>query len=543
MHRASISRLRAFVAFVLISSSFVWANHVPAGLDVPGLRPNMGPGEGYLAFIKTTPPLPLGEERTGWTDARHPAFDGTRDNTRGFDFSDFSVRVSTHTVTDTDGDMGVANVTAQRIRDDFNIANAAYAQAGISVFHAGNQATNGNDITVSGPNNLPEAKLSQLFGVNRTADINSYYVNNIPDAAGYALPPTYAARGGFDNGGNTTGALPPGSPTFNNGFAVENNYRNDTWAHELGHFLLDTNRFSAGGNFHSGNADDLMASGAQGGVAFRTVPSFTSKDGAGFGLKDPGRANGSLGTTSHFGVNTVPLGGGAGTFQARQLHESPSVLHVDRADFAADRADFDWVEDSWQLEDFMGKADNHPGARENLYFIKGPINQSPHTGHDHHNWGELNLSAFGGNTFKFADVVSVIGRYVDMDVDAAGNWSRRDSALDYLVEFSADGANWVSGVPIAVYIDGWTNAATSEDYVARWMSPVDATSLRIRAVFTGTNSHDGNTQIDAVIVSSVPEPASIGLVIAISSAVVIRPKRRWRAEQLSSSPGTTGEAG
>jgi hypothetical protein len=529
MRRATILRLGSAAVVVAMACSGTQATHVPINLDVPGLRPSMGPTQGYLAFVKTSPPLPLGDERTGWTDARHPAFDNTRDNIRGFDFSDFSVRVNTHTVTDIDGDMGVANVTAQRIRDDFNIANAAYAQAGISVFHAGNQATNGNDITAQGPNASVEPKLSQLFGTDRNNNvINSYYVNNIPDAAGYALPPTYAARGGFENGGNNNNALPPGSPTFNSGFAVENNYRNDTWAHELGHFLLDTHRFDAAAAFHSPNADDLMASGTQNNNPFRVVPTFAAKEGADFGLRDPGRANGLIGTTSHFGVNTIQIGAGAGTFQVRHLHESPAIQHIDRGDFAGDRADFDWIEDSWQLEDFMGQADNHPGPRENLYFIKGPINQSAHTDHDHHNWGELNLDAFAGNTFKYADVVSVVGRYVDMDVDAAGNWSRRSSSLDYLLEFSADGSNWLAGIPVAVYTDGWTNAANSEDFLARWESPVDAIMLRIRSVFTGVSGHDGNAQIDAVIVSNVPEPLSATGITAAGLLLLKRPVPRRR---------------
>ena len=71
-----------FVAALLVTSTAVWATHVPVGIDVTILRPDTG---GYLEFINptehpgvypggilvpTTPPgVILTEEHTGWTGA------------------------------------------------------------------------------------------------------------------------------------------------------------------------------------------------------------------------------------------------------------------------------------------------------------------------------------------------------------------------------------------------------------------------------------------------------------------------------------------
>ena len=87
----------------------------------------------------------------------------------------------------------------------------------------------------------PEPSMGVLFGTARSPNggtINQYYVDGVPGNVGYALPPTYALRGGFANGGNTTGGGP--FPVFNNGFLVADTSRalpnggSSTQAHELG---------------------------------------------------------------------------------------------------------------------------------------------------------------------------------------------------------------------------------------------------------------------------------------------------------------------
>src|SRR5262249_30170759 len=96
---------------------------------------------------------------------------------------------------------------------------------------------------------------------------------------------------------------------------------------------------------------------------------------------------------------------------------------------------------------------------------------------------------------------------------ASLNWSARESALDYILQFSADGVNWVNGIPVNVFDQGWTAASQAEDFLARWDSPVDARFLRIQAD-TLVSEDDRNTQIDAIIVAqtlvgTIAEPPAI----------------------------------
>ena len=63
-------------------------------------------------------------------------------------------------------------------------------------------------------------------------------------------------------------------------------------------------------------------------------------------------------------------------------------------------------------------------------------------------------------------MISQIARYADMDVDASGDRSAKESALDYTIEFSSDSINWVRGTLNSVFEDGWTLASKAEDYVA-----------------------------------------------------------------------------
>ena len=71
------------------------AVHIARSLDIPGVRGAIAPNEGYLSYHLFSP---FAEERTGWTDIRHPALDGKRDIMRGYDWSDNQVSVLTHNV-------------------------------------------------------------------------------------------------------------------------------------------------------------------------------------------------------------------------------------------------------------------------------------------------------------------------------------------------------------------------------------------------------------------------------------------------------------
>ena len=118
-----------------------------------------------------------------------------------------------------------------------------------------------------------------------------------------------------------------------------------------------------------------------------------------------------------------------------------------------------------------------------------------------------------------ADVVSQIAWWTDMDVGADGNWSLRESALDYTLQFSADGINWRAGTVRKVFIEGWTTNSDAENWIARWESPVDAKFVRISELIV--NGHDGNAQIDAII---VPEPTALAI-LAMGAAALVRKRR------------------
>jgi hypothetical protein len=211
-----------------------------------------------------------------------------------------------------------------------------------------------------------------------------------------------------------------------------------------------------------------------------------------------------------------------GISQIQAVHTSAFVQRNHNL-LAGDRADFDWVEDNFYLENIPG-ADTHP-AFDHLVWSIGPIGAPGHAGHDHDNWRTeatppLPAGAFTGDSFRVVDVVSQIARYTDMDIDAANNWSRRQAALDYFVQFSNNGVNWVDGTPVRVFVLGWTDRAGADDYIARWTSPIAATQLRIGAKFL--DGHDGATQIDAIIASAIPEPATLGLLLVGLAALVLR---------------------
>jgi len=171
-----------------------------------------------------------------------------------------------------------------------------------------------------------------------------------------------------------------------------------------------------------------------------------------------------------------------------------------------DIADFDWVEDNWDLERAGGRADNHPTFDAMVWEI-GPIAHSNHTDHNHGDWDELNRDAFNGPSFRIVDIVSQIARYSDMDVDPiTKNWSERESALDFEIpKFSADGVNWVDGILHRVFSEGWTEKSDAENYVSRWISPVEAKYARIIAQDDQDDAnHDGNAQLDALIAARGP---------------------------------------
>lgn len=458
--------------------------------DVAGLRGRISKNEGYLSYHHVY--KPYGEERTGWTDVRHPALDGTVDNKRGYDWSDNQVRVLTHNVNEP-GPGGDTNVQAEDRRRDIDVANAALAQAGITVRQAGNATIAGNNIRANADGSPNLSDISTLFGTGRSPNattVNQYYVDKIPKNYGIAYPPNFAAANGY-----------------NNGFAIGDDSRaiankgSSTFAHELSHFLLDDNRFTTGDTWHSSRRDDLLHADP-----IDPNPEAYKIASDKFGLREPGKNVGNIGTHSHLNENVTHRTSGDIKSQIRALNESPYVSHKDNGLTYGDVADFDWVEDNWNLERAGGKADNHPTFDPMVWEI-GPIAHSTHTDHQHDAWGELNRAAFKGPNFRVVDIVSQIGRYIDMDVDpATKNWSARASALDYEVpKFSKDGVNWVDGILHRVFTKGWTDKSEAENYVSRWISPVEAKYARIVAAdHESFADFDGNAQIDAILAARGP---------------------------------------
>jgi len=493
---------------------------VMIGVITPLIAPNLAEGanlrtsmikEGYLSFRHSGPTF-NGEERTGWTDIRHPAYFGgaggpqilTIDpNGIGYDRSDFHVDVRNIIVKDANG--VEANPNIER---DYNFANQIYAQLGISVLNAGNVSATYNNITFP----ISSEEVNLILAANRATSVtvNNYYIRD------------------FDNNPNPQSNPPSGtfgltkSPedSLNHGLLIidpARGARTDTFAHELGHFLIDDQRF-AGNNgcntVHSGVATDLMACGGT-----RTIPGEQQKGSGNTAPSAPGQKVGNIGGLSLFDGEKLRPKGSTGAFDIPQIagifdKASDGNSYVQRQDNGfthGDRADFDWVEDNIPLE-LAGAgpggdnlADNHDGVDFMIWEI-GNIAASSHPNpdHDHGDWSELKLGRFNGNTFQIVDVISQIARYADMDVGASGNWSPRESALDYIIEFSSDSINWVRGTLNSVFEDGWTLASKAEDYVARWFSDVQAKFVRIAAQPLGGN-HDGNTQIDAIIAGTAKD--------------------------------------
>jgi hypothetical protein len=512
------------------------ATNIPTSLDLDILRPAM-PGEGYLHFTG-------GDDLTGWVDKRNPAFyDGTDGksttvtntidaNGIGYDRSDFQVRVQNVIVTDKNGVK--AAPTKASIESDYNYLNQIYRQLGISVISTGNIDATYNNVAF--PLSNP-AGVDTVLGANRPGGLTvpNYYVGSI-------------AGGASGVGGGPS--LPP------SGTAIADAHNPDSLAHEVGHFLLDANRFPfpSNGNtdaFHSPNVTDLMRTGDPG----RTIPNadvkstvqsqFQRLNGA---PSQPGQKVGNIGGLDQFAANVGAAGGPFNTAQIDAIfgNQSDGNAYVQRSFHPqfGDRADLTFVEDNIPLEEAAAR----PGSNQRM------VHQP---GFDFMTWGidaaavsptidqnalghqtqapELNLPGFNGPFFRTADIATIIARYADQDVlGSTGQWSARESALDYIVQFSADDINWFSGTPVNVFDLGWTDLSQADDFLARWDSPVDARFLRIQAD-TNVAEDDRNTQIDAIIVSqaligTIDEPLSLGLFGFGTIVMILSHRRKLKAE-------------
>jgi hypothetical protein len=138
----------------------------------------------------------------------------------------------------------------------------------------------------------------------------------------------------------------------------------------------------------------------------------------------------------------------------------------------------------------------------------------------------LLLPDFAGPSFAGVDVFSVIADPVDSigavtdpfglvsDADA----TPRDAALDYMLLFAdvTTGAT-VPGVPVLVFVPGWSALAVADDYVARWVpgpgAPAGFSPTHVLIDPVGADAfHDEVAQIDA-LVAFIPEPSAFCLAV------------------------------
>ena len=111
--------------------------------------------------------------------------------------------------------------------------------------------------------------------------------------------------------------------------------------------------------------------------------------------------------------------------------------------------------------------------------------------------------------FEMVDVFSIISPVEDLDVGAP-----REAALDYEVWFAdLTTGTGVNGVPVLVFIPGWTLATGTDDYVTRWVpsTPGFYNAIEIEPT-AGVLGHDQIVEIDAVVAYVVPEPGTTLLI-------------------------------
>lgn len=478
----SFSAISFILAGLVILDSPASANHIIIP-DLPGLRTPL-PNEGYLAFLSNPITRAFGEEYTGWIDVRHPAMDGTRDLNFGFDRSDRFVNVRTVTVTDNAGVAANPN-----IRRDFDFSNKVYALAGLSIIH-----TESGALTLNGAGGTPNVKWpidqgmqdDQMKALSRSADaatINAWYVQKYDGTMpnGLTSPP------------NPFG----GNMPRNDGMGIADQAQNSTFAHELGHMLLNV-----GNPGHSADPQNFF---------FAT--------GSNYAFNDVGKTAGLMTSAQ---IDTVFSNPGP---------NNPGFVQKDHHDAAGDRVDWDFVADQSNLEGRANGADNHNGV-DSLFWGIGTTVAPLHLGHDHTGLGMFPATPdFVGPSFFVVDVFSLSTRYSDGDVNAAGNLSLRESALDYDLSFLGANGSIVAGIPLFDFIGGWTPTTFADDFLARWASPIPAVGVFVFA--HNGDGHDRTVQIDAIIASpvAVPEPSTLILMgigaLCLFQCARKRSVRKW----------------
>lgn len=442
---------------------------IPISLNIEAIRPSMA-NEGYLAYLPNPQTGGFGEEYTGWIDIRHPANDGATNTELGFDRSDHFVKVKTITTIDNAG----ASAKPQ-VQRDFDFTNKIYAQAGVSVIRV-EQDT----LVLNGGGGSPNVRWpigqtgqdDAMKSLKRSADastINDYYVQQYDGSHpnGLTSPP-------YGYGGNAP---------RNDGSGIADAAQSSTFAHELGHMLLNANSAFSSNDCANPPSESCIPS------------NFMYRTGSDFTLNDVGRANGVM-EASQIDRIFANAGGNNPDFVRKGLES-----HA-----AGDRIDWDFVANQTNLEERLNGADNH-NVYDSLYWGIGGTVAPVHIStdgvfvdpHQHAGLGQFSATPdFSGQSFRLVDVFSLSTRYSDFNLNAAQDNPTRDSALDYDLWFRGAAGELEHGIPVKVFAPGWNLDVNADNYLTRWQSPIDAVGVFIFS----DNSVDGTTQIDGVIAAN-----------------------------------------
>jgi PEP-CTERM motif-containing protein len=507
LSRYKVATLVVSAILSLVLGSPLYANHLTIP-DIPGLRTPL-PNEGYLTYLFNPFTGDFGDEYTGWIDVRHPAMDGTTDTAFGFDRSDNFVNIRTVTVTD-----NAATAATPNVRRDFDFANKIYAQAGLSLVR-----TESGALTLNGMGGAPNVAwpINQtnqddaMKALGRSANattINTYYVQSYtPAVNGLTSFP-------FTFGGN----IPR-----NDGSGIANRAVPNTFSHEIGHMLLNANSSFSGFDCPAPAQAESCEPGPpnDSNVMFRTGE----------------RTSNSL---SDVGPRLSPTVGGHDVLVPNQIDRifangganNPGFVQKNHHAADGDRVDWDFVADQNNLEGRANGADFNMPTESLFWGIDTTVAPSE-IGHDHTGLGVFPPTPdFAGPSFRTVDVFSLAPRYADQDVNAAGNLSLREEALDYNLFFRGLDGSIFPGNPLFDFIGGWSPLTFADDYLARWVSPLPADGVFIFA--HSGDGHDGNAQIDAIIASAtvaqIPEPSTIILIGSGLAGILIFGRRRRLTE-------------
>lgn len=471
------------IGLLILAPATARAEHINAPVIAHGIRTPM-PNEGYLRHSINPSAGRFGEEWTGWVDVRHPAMNGTTQTFSPFDRSNRYVDVKTITVSD---NLGVA--AAPNIARDFDYANKIYAQAGISIIR---ERDPGNEtLALNGAGGAPTtawpmnqgAHDDAMKALKRSANattINNYYVQAYDTTA-----PT-----GLTSPSTPFGANVP----RNDGMGLANTAVNNTLAHELGHMLMD-----AGNASHTpGDATNLM---------FPTIANSSAS------FNDVGPAGG------HDVITKAQMS----TMFSNPGANNPGFVQVNGEDHRyGNRVDWNFVVDHSNLEDVGNGADNHLGL-DSLYYEIGVASAPTATsGQDQTGLDSFtHPGSYTEQTFQYVDVFSMALRYSDFDRDATGQ-QLQDAAQDYNVSCVAPGGAITAATPVTAFEWGWTISTDADNFLTRWMCDTPSNALYVYA--ENGSGHDGIAQIDAVIVSNIPEPATL-LLLSCAGLVLCRRRR------------------